>query len=105
MSLEIRTGPEDGRSLVFATPRVLIGRQPSAPDAAAEIPVANFVIRTDKSISREHCQLTIESPQTLILEDLNSRFGTFLNGTRITESVKCHAGDAIKIGDTEILVR
>lgn len=105
LSLEIRTGPEDGRSLTFATRRMLIGRQLPAPDPAEAPPITNFLIRSDKSISREHCQLTIESPNKMVLEDLNSRFGTYLNGKKVTSPVECHVGDTMKLGDTEILLR
>ena len=67
--------------------------------------VASFTIRTDKSISREHCQLSVKSREWLLLEDLESRFGTHLNGARIESPTLCKTGDLVRIGDTEILIR
>ena len=48
------------------------------------------------SVSRRHCQLTIEGDQ-LKIQDLGSRNGTFLNGKQIKEN-PVKAGDLIKIG-------
>ncbi len=48
------------------------------------------------SVSRRHCQLTIEGDQ-LKIQDLGSRNGTLLNGKPIKEN-RIKAGDVIKIG-------
>ena len=50
----------------------------------------------DPSISRLHAQLTLTG-DTLSLEDLASRHGTFLNGTRITRHT-LRPGDTIQLG-------
>ncbi len=47
-------------------------------------------------VSRRHCQLS-KNNDDLKIRDLNSHFGTFLNGKKINEGV-VHAGDYIKIG-------
>ena len=104
-SLEIRTGAEDGRLFQMTTPFVRIGRQIAISEEDSEANVASFTIRTDKSISREHCQLSVKSREWLLLEDLESRFGTHLNGARIESPTLCKTGDLVRIGDTEILIR
>jgi pSer/pThr/pTyr-binding forkhead associated (FHA) protein len=104
--LEIRNGPEDGRVFPIVAETVRIGRQLAGVESAnSGVAVANFVIRSDKAISREHCELTALSSATFLLKDLASRFGTELNGERITAPAPCRAGDTITIGDTTLLLR
>lgn len=103
--LEIRNGPEDGRIFPIKTDTVRIGRQLADPGSAqGGVTVGNFVIRTDKAISREHCQLSALTNKTFLLKDMDSRFGTELNGTRITGSCPCKHGDTITIGDTMLML-
>ena len=55
-------------------------------------------------ISRVHAEITFEN-STCIIRDKQSRFGTFVNGERITEKVLAH-GDQVRLGqagDTEIV--
>src|ERR1700682_4905931 len=55
-------------------------------------------------ISRVHAEITAENG-TCIIRDKQSRFGTFVNGDKITEKVLAH-GDQIRLGqagDTEIV--
>jgi sigma-B regulation protein RsbU (phosphoserine phosphatase) len=55
-------------------------------------------------ISRVHAEISVENG-TCTLRDRQSRFGTFVNGERITERVLAH-GDQIRLGqagDTEII--
>jgi pSer/pThr/pTyr-binding forkhead associated (FHA) protein len=47
-------------------------------------------------ISRRHCEFDIDKDR-LTLRDLNSKNGTFLNGSRISESL-VKPGDMLKIG-------
>jgi pSer/pThr/pTyr-binding forkhead associated (FHA) protein len=104
--LEIRNGPEDGRVYVIVTETVRIGRQlPDIDKTPTGESVGNFVIRTDKAISREHCELTALSSSTFLLKDLDSRFGTELNGVRISTPTPCRHGDTITIGDTTLMLR
>jgi len=55
-------------------------------------------------ISRVHAEISFEN-STCIIRDKQSRFGTFVNGERITEKVLAH-GDQVRLGqagDTEIV--
>ncbi len=105
-SLEFRNGPEDGRLFPIVTETVRIGRQLPEPERTQGVDtVSNFLIRSDKAISREHCELTALSSATFLLKDLDSRFGTELNGVRISAPTPCRHGDTITIGDTTLMLR
>ncbi len=56
------------------------------------------------AISRKHCRLSCNN-QTVKLEDLNSKNGTFLNGKRIKGEVAAKAGDYITIGPLTFLLQ
>jgi pSer/pThr/pTyr-binding forkhead associated (FHA) protein len=104
--LEVRNGSEDGRVFPIVTETVRIGRQLPEPDRTpGGETVGNFVIRSDKAISREHCELTALSNTTFLLKDLESRFGTELNGFRIAGPTPCKHGDTITLGDTTLMLR
>lgn len=104
--LEVRNGPEDGRVFAIGTETVRIGRQlPEQESGQGAESVGNFVLRSDKAVSREHCEITALSSNTFLLKDLGSRFGTELNGVRITAPTPCRSGDTITIGDTSLMLR
>ena len=54
-------------------------------------------------VSRRHCELFLNK-ETLKIRDLDSRFGTFLNGKRIAEAT-VQAGDYIRIGPLTFLLQ
>jgi len=55
----------------------------------------------DEGISRFHCRILLDG-DTLYVEDLQSRNGTFLNGERIARR-KLEDGDKIQLGRTTVL--
>lgn len=65
----------------------LIGRDSSSVD----IPIL------DPSVSRKHCKLSLRG-ETVILEDVGSSNGTFVNGQRISEATPITADDELTIG-------
>jgi two-component system cell cycle response regulator len=56
---------------------------------------------SDEGISRFHCRIRSDDGQ-LVVEDLQSRNGTFLNGTRVGIS-RLEDGDKIQVGRTTVL--
>ena len=60
--------------------------------------VESEIVITSKRVSREHARLRREGWR-VILEDLGSTNGTFLNEERVLASVELHDSDRIKIGD------
>lgn len=72
--------------------RFVVGRSPSAQ-----------LSLDDGLVSRQHAVLTV-TPVSVIVEDLGSRNGTLVNGTRIQGAVQLAAGDRIKIGSQEMVL-
>jgi len=72
--------------------RIFIGRDPSS----------DIVIR-DEMVSKEHAAIYFKNGE-FIIDDLNSKNGTFLNGELI-ERAKLRDGDVIKVGSREFLFK
>jgi pSer/pThr/pTyr-binding forkhead associated (FHA) protein len=60
--------------------------------------LGNDVVITSKRVSREHARVRREGWR-VILEDLASTNGTFLNDERVLTSVELHDGDRVAVGD------
>jgi two-component system cell cycle response regulator len=60
------------------------------------------VVLIDDGVSREHARIRIDSGK-LMLEDLDSRNGTFRNGLKVDGMVQLNDGDKIQVGRTTIL--
>lgn len=90
--LEVVEGEGAGSAVVLSGISV-IGR-----DAACALVVA------DRQVSREHAVIRPEEGFGFVIEDLDSRAGTFVNGVRTRKAV-LQEGDAIKVGTTTIRVR
>lgn len=63
-----------------------IGRAPS-----------NAISIADGSVSSHHARI-VRTPEGFILEDLQSRNGTFINGEKVTEKRALSDGDLIRLG-------
>jgi len=64
--------------------------------------VENDIVITSKRVSREHARLRREGWR-MILEDLGSTNGTFLNDERLLTPVELRDEDRIKIGDVTFI--
>jgi hypothetical protein len=69
---------------------LVIGRAPTGPRAIA-LPEGLA------GVSRRHCTLSPEGGELVLIE--HSSFGTFVNGERVAERVRVHAGDRVRLGD------
>lgn len=87
--LSIDSGPLMGRTFALTT-ELNIGRS-----------VDNQIILDDDYVSTRHARLT-PSSQGLLLQDLNSTNGTFLNGNRISTPTLVTVTDTIRIGRTNM---
>jgi serine/threonine protein kinase len=90
IQLRVLAGPDKGR--VFSmqeSAKLLVGRGRAA---AARL--------TDPRVSRGHCVIEVRGTR-ILLNDLESNAGTLVNSQRVTEA-ELHAGDVIKVGDTEL---
>ena len=61
----------------------------------------NDIVITSKRVSRAHAQVRREGWR-LILEDLGSTNGTFLNDERVLSPMELHDGDRIMVGDVTL---
>ena len=62
---------------------------------------AGVALVSDDLVSRVHARLT-PSDQGVLVEDLGSRNGTFVNGERVRESCVARPGSRIVVGGTEL---
>lgn len=93
--LVVVDGPETGQSFTFhGADSFLVGRSPKA----------HLVLdpRADRYVSRAHCLIDIRPPR-LIVNDLGSTNGTWVNGQRVQRAV-VGQGDEIRVGRTRIRV-
>lgn len=86
----VLTGGAAGKLFKLA-PQMLVGRQPKAE-----------IRLEDDGISRQHARLHSEGGHVWI-EDLGSRNGTFVNGTRVAGKLELHDGDKIQVGRATVL--
>ncbi len=90
VTLIIRQGPTPGRNFTLSQNAISLGRLED-----------NDVAINHEKVSRHHASLTWEQGR-LVLRDLNSANGTFLNGRRITAPQEVYDGDVI--GLSEVLL-
>ncbi|NEV63087.1 sigma 54-interacting transcriptional regulator [Thiorhodococcus minor] len=91
IELEILSGPDAGREVKLTLPSVKIG---TAPD--------NDVMLTDRTVSRHHAEIRM-TQEGLLLSDLGSTNGTFLNGLRVKEAY-LGTDSVLTLGSTEIRI-
>jgi hypothetical protein len=84
----VQTGPEAGRRVELDL-EVAIGRQD-----------ADLVLE-DPEVSRRHALLR-RSGASVVVEDLDSTNGTFVNGERIRSPVMVGPGDQVRVGRTTL---
>ena len=93
MKLLIKEGPNSGQELDLEGSSVL-GRDPASATLVIEDPEA----------SRRHASLT-PGASGVVVEDLGSTNGTFVNGERVEGQRDCGVGDEIRIGNTVLVVQ
>jgi pSer/pThr/pTyr-binding forkhead associated (FHA) protein len=82
--------PKDKRGVAYTISGVIgIGREPDN----------TIAITDDTYLSGHHAKVSVAGGQ-VIVDDLASRNGTYLNGSRITDSRSVKVGDRIQIGYT-----
>lgn len=90
--LIVASGKSAGRAIAIKRNKLLIGR-------AEECDVRPL----SEEVSRRHCAVIV-GPADAWVEDLGSRNGTFVNGTRIEARTKLADGDLIRVGSLELRV-
>lgn len=92
--LEIVEGPEVGRRVVLAQQPVEIGREDGI----------GLQLAADQLVSRRHARLT-PGPQGVVVEDLESSNGTFVDGQQIHAPVMLPPGSELTVGVSVIELR
>jgi serine protease Do len=71
---------------------LILGRAPSA--------AVRFDAHGDTSVGRHHARIVpaVHDQLQLVLHDLHSRNGTFVNGDRIESPVPLQSGDRVRLG-------
>ena len=90
ITLDVVGGPSQKTSFRISRSRVIIGR------GDADVPL------DDPRASRRHASLEVYGAALLLLKDLGSTNGTFVNGRRVT-ACELSDGDEIRLGDTTLV--
>lgn len=64
--------------------------------------VESDIVVTSRRVSREHAQVQRKG-QRMVLVDLGSTNGTFLNGERVLAPIELRDGDAVSVGDVILI--
>ena len=62
------------------------------------------IVVDDESISRQHARMDLQDGN-LVLSDLNSTNGTFINRRRLQPRAALFSGDIVRLGDVVLLLR
>lgn len=90
-TLTVVTGLGAGRVYAIADEGCRLGRTPEVE-----------VVIDDAAVSRVHARI-LKRDQGLILEDLGSTNGTYVDGRRITGETVLRSGDRIQLGESAVL--
>ena len=86
LTLNILTGKHKGKSMSLPGPVIVVGRDPEA------------AIRVNSTeVSRLHCEIHLRDDR-VIVKDLGSRNGTFINGEVIFSESELRPGDTLHVG-------
>ncbi len=83
---------EERREFALTDKATVVGRR---PDCTLRIPTGD--------VSRQHCEIAIGDDE-VIVRDLGSSNGTYVNGKRVAES-KLSAGDRLEVGPVVFVVQ
>jgi pSer/pThr/pTyr-binding forkhead associated (FHA) protein len=86
IKLKVLKGSNAGREVKIPTPKCLIGRSDEC-----------HLRPKSEAISRRHCVVFIKDGQVMV-RDLGSKNGTYVNGKRVSEDVVVKSGDEVHFG-------
>ena len=108
--LEVTKGRSPGARLSLNKVRLLLGRS-DPPNLTVDLDLTAQELGTTPVVSRRHAEFSWEEGR-LILRDLGSLHGTFVNGEKLTSSgrgrpgepYELHAGDVVRVANLELRV-
>jgi pSer/pThr/pTyr-binding forkhead associated (FHA) protein len=89
VKLIVRTGAQAGKELKIPAPHCLIGRSEEC-----------HLRPQIEAISRRHCMI-VTTENEVVVRDLQSRNGTFVNGEQVKEESVLLTGDVLRVGPIE----
>jgi len=89
--LVMSQGPQPGKTFILDRDALTIGRDPG-----------NDIVISEPQVSRQHAQITCQG-NFMVLEDLGSTNGTFVNGMRLNAPHTLTNGDVVGMGDAVVL--
>src|SRR5437868_2461930 len=92
VKLIVRTGSQSGKQLKIPAPNCLVGRSEEC-----------HLRPQIEAISRRHCMI-VTTETEVIVRDLKSRNGTFVNGEQVQGEAVLLSGDILRIGPIEFEV-
>jgi pSer/pThr/pTyr-binding forkhead associated (FHA) protein len=92
--LEVVSGPASGKRLTLGEDPLEIGREGGEDGRLGD----------DPELSRHHARVSIFKDGGLLVEDLGSTNGTFVNGEQIGAPTVLGVGDTVSVGDSELRV-
>ena len=90
LALTVRTGAMAGRTLTFERPMISVGR---APDCDLV-----FDANVDIDVSGRHAEIVVIGSR-VVLRDVGSTNGTWVNGVRLTSDAEIYDDDVIGFGE------
>lgn len=89
-SVVVASGSGSGARLAIPRHGLVVGRE---VEGDGRLP-------GDDSLSRRHARFTTTASGEVVLEDLGSTNGTFVNDARVVDPVVLRDGDVVRVGDT-----
>jgi hypothetical protein len=80
----------EGRAIPLSMSSLVVGRSPGNGQALA-LPEGLA------GVSRRHCTFVRDGSEVVLVD--HSHYGTFVNGERVSERVRIHAGDKVRLGE------
>jgi pSer/pThr/pTyr-binding forkhead associated (FHA) protein len=62
----------------------------------------NHIVINDNYVGRRHLELIRDDTNNILVRDLNSKNGTYINGKKITGEVYLNKNDIVRIGNTTL---
>ncbi len=90
LALTVRTGALSGRTLTFERAMIAIGRAPGSDLV--------FDAHQDIDVSGHHAEIVVIGAR-VVLRDLGSTNGTWVNGVRLEQDSEIYDGDVISFGE------
>jgi len=93
--IKVISGPNAGAEFgIFENSTFIIGKDPKTCD----------ILFQDLSVSSQHAKILANTEGDVIIEDLGSLNGIYINGQKISEPTKLNTQDLVALGTTSFLV-